>query len=146
MALWVARPHTLNTGHRIKPQLEPEGERLMREVERAQSGCSQGQKSSISALWAQTEVTWSALLLLETQQMGGPTFSRMFLGSKWPTHKLLFNCLDHLLIEASVLAFCSAESLGFLCSCGSSLEALVSSGPISVPSSLHPSPYAPRAL
>ena len=67
----------------------------MREVERAQSGCSQGQKSSISALWAQTEVTWSALLLLETQQMGGPTFSRMFLGSKWPTHKLLFNCLDH---------------------------------------------------
>lgn len=46
----------------------------MREVEKAQSGCSQGQKSSVSVLWAQTEVTKAALLLLETQQMGTPLF------------------------------------------------------------------------
>lgn len=40
----------------------------------------------------------------------GSPFSRMFLGSKCPIHKLLFNCLDHLLIAACVPALCSPES------------------------------------
>lgn len=60
--------------------------------------CSQGQKDSASALWEQPQVTWSTLLLLQTQQMGAPLplESGKFLERKNPINKLLFGCLDHL--------------------------------------------------
>lgn len=56
--------------------------------EYTQTGRSQGQKGSISAPWEQPEVTWSALLVLQTQQTGAP----LLLECAWKAKALSTSC------------------------------------------------------
>ena len=100
--------------------------------QRLGAGCSQGQQDSASALWEQPQVTWSTLLLLQTQQMGAPLplESAKFLERKSPIDKLLFGCLDHLPHHSFCSYFLSPQELGFsYSSCGTQVGLVVENSP-----------------